>query len=104
MTIKQKIIYHLDAGYALCYGMANQITNSQSGERRLREIIAENPQKYRYVKARSQNGGNFHYYGKPKAFVVIGYSLVARCPRISKKVSDFKTKKEALSHIKKVVR
>ena len=62
MTIKQKIIDHFRSYYTLSYGMANDITNSQSGYRRMQEIIKENPEVYRYVKVKSQHGGYYNVF------------------------------------------
>ena len=63
-TIKQKILDHLNAGYTLTYGQANTITNSQSGYRRLQEILKENPDKYRFIKVKSENGGYYNVFAK----------------------------------------
>ncbi len=115
-TIKQQIIEHLDNGYTLTYGQANTITNSQSGYRRLQEILAENPKKYRFVKVKSENGGYYNVFGLPSCFIVSaygfihGYYIEYRTIEKYKKLKDdgkspsFKTKKEAQAQIKKVVR
>ena len=115
MTIKQKILDHLNAGYALCYGQANNITNSQSGYRRMQEILKENPEDYEYVKVKSFNGGYYNSFVKKGVYTVkklkngIWY-IITKTGAMSingnmfGSLNGFETKKEALAQIKKVVR
>ena len=70
MTIREVIQAELDNGRAMCYGQANEITNSQSGERRLREILADDPDKYQYVMVKSQHGGSYMVFAKRGAIDV----------------------------------
>ena len=57
MSIKQKLIDHMADGYALCDGIAVNITGAQSAGRRRREIIEESPSKYCFFWAEPKNGG-----------------------------------------------
>ena len=108
-TIKQQIIDHLESGSTLTYGQANTITNSQSGYRRFQEILKDNPDKYRYVRVKSDNGGYYNVFGLPKSFYTIVQqnkcvSLIGRQRLIDKFIKYFATQKEAKAHIKKVIR
>ena len=114
VTIKQQILNHLDNGYTLTYGQANQITNSQSGYRRFQEILAENPKRYRFVKVKSENGGYYNVFGLPKSLTVSkitwskdginGYCVTDFNLKRLYNSTRSKTKKEAKAQIKKVVR
>ena len=107
MSIKQQIIDYLDNGYALSYGMANQITNSQSGYRRMQEILKDNPDKYRYIKLKSKNGGYYNVFAKKGIFKIhhnFKGNYQVSTDRTGPKGKHFKTKKEALAVIKKVLR
>jgi hypothetical protein len=107
-TIKQQILDRLNEGYTLTYGQANNLTNSQSGYRRFQEILKENPEKYEYVKVKSENGGYYHVFAQKKCFYVwrtsAGYHFV--CGKNDDFISkeSYKTRKEARVQIKNVVR
>ena len=114
-TIKQQILDHMNAGYTLTYGQANTITNSQSGYRRMQEILKENPDKYRFIKVKSKNGGYYNIFGLPKSFQVLKTFYRIGCKKMWFVSSDksnivpnytqfYKTKKEAQAQIKKVIR
>ena len=108
ITIKQQLLEYLNSDFSLCYGLADRLTNSQSGSRRLRELIAESPSKYRFVKVKSDHGAYYNYFGKPSSFKIIGWKgqwdLVASSPRIGKRLGVYKSKQEAQAQIRKVVR
>ena len=107
-TIKQQILDRLNEGYTLTYGQANTITNSQSGYRRLQEILKDNPEKYRYVKVKSENGGYYNVFAQKKCFYVwrtsTGANLVCGINDDFMSEKAYKTRKEAKAQIKKVVR
>ena len=110
-SIKQQILDHLNAGFTLTYGQANTITNSQSGYRRMQEIIKDNPEKYEYVRVKSENGGYYNVFAEKGEFYahpVSSNSGQGFCvlDKSAKMYVDTlcKTKKEAKAHIKKVVR
>jgi hypothetical protein len=106
-TIKQQILDRLSDNVTMSYGDANKVTVSQSGYRRMQELLSENPKKYRFVKVKSRNGGYYNVFGTPKAFKVFGGSgrwFLIASGYIPKTIGEFNTKQEALSKIKKVVR
>ena len=106
-TIKQKILDHLKAGYALTYGQANTITNSQSGYRRLQEILKENPDKYRFIKIKSDNGGYYNVFAKDGVFNIhrnFKGNYQVSTDRTGPIMKSYESKKEAQAQIKKVIR
>lgn len=48
MTIKEQIIKRMEDGFCVCEGSVNEFTYSQSGGRRLREIMEDNGKKYHF--------------------------------------------------------
>ncbi len=93
---------------SLCYGQADKWTDSQSGGRELRKLIAEAPEKYEVVKRRSKRGTVYLSYAvkgvmKPRkgsdgtwdVFDGRGWAITSE---------GFKTRKEAKQHIKEVKR
>ena len=108
-SIKQQILEHLKSGFTLTYGQANTITGSQSGYRRLQEIFKENPDKYHYIKSKSANGGMYNVFAERGNFHIMRDKYIVKAWNIFGVNDDFmkvgyKTKKEAESQIKKVVR
>lgn len=65
-TIRAQIEEILDNGYGLCKGQADKLTNSQSGWRRLNELMQESPEKYRYfmVAPKKANANSYKVYFK----------------------------------------
>jgi len=113
-SIKQQILDHLNSGFTLTYGQANTITKSQSGYRRMQEILKDNPEKYEYVRVKSENGGHYNVFIRNGFFGVNKVAPVGRDGVQGYCVTGFrgeifadtisKTKKEAQAQIKKVVR
>ena len=102
ITIKQQIINHLEKGYCICHGHADKLTGSQSGNRRLREIIEENPGKYGYYMIPSKHGGYYKVFckiiGRLSSIQLCATGWYVRCSinllgRVNSKM--FTTKKEA---------
>jgi hypothetical protein len=114
-TIMQHIIDYLDSGFTLTYGQANTITKSQSGYRRMQEILKENPEKYVFIKAKSKSGGVYNIFAKKGIFKVqktvykindkyLWFVTNDKTKIVPRYILFCKTRKEALAQIKKVVR
>jgi hypothetical protein len=106
-TIKQKIVDHLNGGYCLCSGSANRLTNSQSGSRRLRDVISENSKKYGYAEIKSIHGGKFRMKFKRVGRKISikrcdrGWTIQFRTNQFTSITSElYVTRKEAFSQIK----
>jgi len=116
MSIKQKILDHLEKGYTICYGQANTITDSQSGYRRLQEILADNPDDYEFVRVKGHNGGTYNVFAKKGKIIVkrLRIGLAGKYWFVSTEhgslshqgniMGSFKEKEEAQKAIRQVVR
>lgn len=113
-TINNTIISHLHSGYGLCHGIADSITESQSGGRELRRLVEADPEKYKYFKAKGKKKGVYYkvfFVSKklPEKNVSIKHDLKADEWYVSAILTPFdlveskrfKTKKEALESIKR---
>ena len=58
MNKKQKIIDHLNMGYAITAWLCHDIAGS-SGDRALRKIVAENRELYQYIWVNNSYGSNY---------------------------------------------
>jgi len=111
VSISDQIKTQLYDGYGVCGGLANTLTNSQSGARRLREIVERNAKNYSCVYLESENGGTykviFHAIRcrvKIKPLLGKYIVMVATSRHTALKTKLFDTRKEAKDQIKSCVR
>ena len=104
-TLEQLLGQHKTA---LCYGQADSWTDSQSGGRELRKLLAEAPEKYEMSHRKSKRGSKYLVYaikgcmkarkganGMWDVFDGRGWQITTE---------GFKTRKEAKAQIKEVKR
>lgn len=109
MSMHNKIKEHMEKGYIVTTGSANNIAKGSSGGRRLREVIEANPEKYCYFAVKPK-GKKMPYKAflknRVKCIQVIksgeeSYRIRAYQTNIRYVESkEFKTQREAMKSIK----
>jgi len=107
-TIGQTLTHLLKSKQSLCYGQADRWTDSQSGARELRRMIAEAPEKYVCTTKKGSRGSNYIVYALKGCLKVkskgIGQWHIVDGAGWQITTEGFKTRKEAKAQIKEVKR